>query len=72
MKSEGFTTITISRETHQRLVNLPWAQDAKSTAVMNEDGTVTFPIGLDVHANLLDVHEDVDLAIQILLDLKTN
>lgn len=72
MRTKTFTVITISRDTHQRLVNLPLAMDAKSTAVFNDDGSVSFPVGLDVHAELLDVHDDMDLAIQILLGLKTN
>jgi len=72
VKRKDFKPITISKETHQRLVNLPWLQNAKSTAVVNPDGTVTFPIGLDTHAQLLDVNEDVELAIQMLLGLKTN
>jgi hypothetical protein len=72
VKNSDFTTITISKETHQQLVNLPWFVNAKSSAVMNRNGTVTFPVGLDLHAKLLDVHEDVELAIQIFLGLKTN
>lgn len=72
MKRKNFTTITISKETHQRLLSLPWLTSSKSTAVMNEDGTVTFPIGLDTHARLLELHQDVELAIQMMLGLKTN
>lgn len=72
MKLNNFTTITISKETHQRLVALPWLTSTKSSAVMNADGTVTFSINLDTHAQLLEVHQDIELAIQMLLGLKTN
>lgn len=72
MKSSDTVMITISKETHQRLVSLPWERDAKSSAVMNANGTVTFPVRRDQHAELLDIHEDVELAIQILLNIKTN
>lgn len=34
-------TVTISRDTHQRLVALPFAREAVSHAVANQDGTVT-------------------------------
>lgn len=72
MKLNDSTTITISKETHQQLVALPWLTSSKSSAVMNPDGTVTFPIKKDTHAQLFDVHQDVELAIQLLLGLKTN
>ncbi len=72
MKPIDFTTITISKETHQRLVALPWLTSTKSSAVMNADDTVSFSISLDTHAQLLEVHQDIELAIQMLLGLKTN
>lgn len=68
----NFIVITISKETHRQLINLPWVTDAKSTAVYNDDGTVSFPIGCDTKTELDKVHADPDRAVQIMLGLKTN
>lgn len=65
-------TLTISRETHQRLVALPFARDAMSHAVPNDDGTITFPVPPHIRDALHRLHPDPDMAIQILLGLKTH
>lgn len=64
--------ITISQETYRHLVNLPFAQNAANSATMNPDGTVTFPISERNLHYLQSLHTDPDMAIQILLGLKTN
>lgn len=64
--------ITISQETHRRLVELPIASNAKSGATLNEDGSISFAVRPSLQASLLDVHPDPDRAIQILLGLKAN
>lgn len=64
--------ITISQDTHRRLVELPFASDAQSSATLNEDGSISFAVRPSLHASLLDAHPDPDRAIQILLGLKTN
>lgn len=70
--TKPYPIITISQETHRRLVDLPLASNAKSSATLNEDGSISFAVRPSLHASLLDVHPDPDRAIQILLGLKTN
>ena len=65
-------TITISQDTHRKLINLPFAREAVSNAVANNDGTVSFPVMPYIHEALGIIHPDPDMAIQLLLGLKTN
>lgn len=62
--------ITISKETHQKLVALPFARDAVSHAVFNPDGTVSFAVPSHIREALNIIHPDPDMAIQNLLGLK--
>jgi hypothetical protein len=72
VSKKDFTIITISRETHQRLLAVPLARDAVSRVVLNPDGTVSFPVRPDTREALRILHPDPDMAIQLLLGLKTN
>lgn len=72
MKPRDLTTITISKDTHQRLLNLPFARDAVSHAVFNPDGTVSFTVPPHIRDALEIIHPDTDMAIQDLLGLKTH
>lgn len=65
-------TITISKDTHQKLVALPFAREAVSQAVANNDGTVSFQVLPYIREALDIIHPDHDMAIQLLLGLKTN
>jgi len=67
-----YYTVTISKETHQRLVALPFCRDATSQAVANNNGTVSFTVPPHIHTALKALHDDTEMAIQILLGLKTN
>ncbi len=67
-----FIVITISRQTHQNLLALPIARDAVSRVVHNSDGTVSFPVSPYTREALHILHPDPDMAIQLLLGLKTN
>lgn len=72
MNHDRHPIITISGDTHQRLVALPFSREATSNAVANLDGTVSFPVQPHIRDALSILHPDPDLAIQLLLGLKTN
>lgn len=65
-------TITISKETHQKLVALPFARNSISHAVSNEDGSISFAVPPHINDALRELHPDHDMAIQMLLGQKTN
>ncbi len=61
--------ITVTREVHRALTKHAIGQFNDRDAVYHPDGTVTFPISGDVHAQLMAISRDPELAVRKLLSM---
>jgi hypothetical protein len=61
--------ITVTREVHRALAKHAIGQFNDRHAVYHADGRVTFPVSADVHAQLMAISRDPELAVRKLLNM---